>query len=761
MAPKKKDILDNADSVTPNVGSAQNEDQGGAAVTNNVAMDVDESTGLQQFLHQPRRAAVKAAQAISDAASHKKPSVSAPVTRAAGKTKAGAKKKPEPSTTGVAVPQSKNTKKAGNNKGPPPSQTTKAPGEDKTKPAKPTKASIVQAPTISQSSQDSRRSSSTISSGGSVGLKPSNSDDYDEEAEEEIPDSEEDTITVIGGSVPGNSAASNTATPSQHHTNKPQPQSKSKAKAKPNPKPGSATAQPSNSSSNVGNRTGRSMAPSMAPPTTSSSSSSTLGPATFAEFLQTTPLPRDDLASLSIDEILARPAPPDEPEYISQYTALQRLRNHNVPLVGGTSMDEKQRITEELLEARVAGKGHRYHPVALPGHGVSVMPLDPPGSGTPFDALKHEDALVEALNRKPIEKPACWSENPKPIDILGGWNQEALLKIPTRLMHRLDVEVLASLPYEVLRAQPKNIQQKLPAGCWFFDEQRREWLAQEAAAEAREGASDLDATFANLGADDIEQLLRSRVPAAQEINGLDFLALAAEVVESGTSDQVQRIIAEDMEHQTNHLNDESHALNPTAVAEQPATFDNMTRKRKPRIDWTHMFNARGDAVTNESLRTYAYYSSFEQEENFLTRPSIRLAVPDNLKSILVDDWENVTKSLLLVPLPSQAPANYILDDYFNEEKLNRRLGSPDADILEEFVTGLKTYFDKAVGKILLYRFERNQLQDVSHTAPLPPYHLSDTDSLLSRSASSGSLANTRIGRAKVLAIAMVLSILLA
>ncbi|RVX75820.1 hypothetical protein B0A52_00177 [Exophiala mesophila] len=100
------------------------------------------------------------------------------------------------------------------------------------------------------------------------------------------------------------------------------------------------------------------------------------------------------------------------------------------------------------------------------------------------------------------------------------------------------------------------------------------------------------------------------------------------------------------------------------------------------------------------------------EDNYYNRPSIRISIPDHLKSLLVDDWENVTKSLLLVPLPSKAPANYILDEYFNEEKMNRRLGSVEADILLEFVAGLKTYFEKAIGKILLYRFERAQLAEV-------------------------------------------------
>ena len=97
-----------------------------------------------------------------------------------------------------------------------------------------------------------------------------------------------------------------------------------------------------------------------------------------------------------------------------------------------------------------------------------------------------------------------------------------------------------------------------------------------------------------------------------------------------------------------------------------------------------------------------------QEESFHARPAIRLLVPDTLKAILVDDWENVTKNLSLVPLPSKTPVNAILDTYFDEEKGKRRLGSAEADLLEEVVAGVKEYFEKCLGRILLYRFEREQ-----------------------------------------------------
>ena len=82
-------------------------------------------------------------------------------------------------------------------------------------------------------------------------------------------------------------------------------------------------------------------------------------------------------------------------------------------------------------------------------------------------------------------------------------------------------------------------------------------------------------------------------------------------------------------------------------------------------------------------------------------------MPDNLKSLLVDDWENVTKNQQVVALPAKSPVNQILDDYVNEEK-PKRTSSADTDVLEEVVMGVREYFDKALDKVLLYRFEREQ-----------------------------------------------------
>ena len=87
-------------------------------------------------------------------------------------------------------------------------------------------------------------------------------------------------------------------------------------------------------------------------------------------------------------------------------------------------------------------------------------------------------------------------------------------------------------------------------------------------------------------------------------------------------------------------------------------------------------------------------------------------MPDRLKSLLVDDWENITKNLQIVKLPVEFPASAILDMYQGQEMPKRIPGSAEADILEEVIAGVKEYFNKALGRILLYRFERDQYLDI-------------------------------------------------
>lgn len=106
----------------------------------------------------------------------------------------------------------------------------------------------------------------------------------------------------------------------------------------------------------------------------------------------------------------------------------------------------------------------------------------------------------------------------------------------------------------------------------------------------------------------------------------------------------------------------------------------------------------------------------EKEEDYLKRQDIKIYVPDNLKAILVDDWENVTKNQMLVPLPKEPNVRQILEKY-RASVPKKRPGSAEADIFDEIIAGLQLYFDKSLGTILLYRFERQQLLDIMKEHP--------------------------------------------
>lgn len=106
----------------------------------------------------------------------------------------------------------------------------------------------------------------------------------------------------------------------------------------------------------------------------------------------------------------------------------------------------------------------------------------------------------------------------------------------------------------------------------------------------------------------------------------------------------------------------------------------------------------------------------EKEEDYLKRHDVKIAIPDVLKAYLVDDWENVTKNQQLVPLPRDPTVSQILDKY-RASVPKKRVGSAEADIFDEIIAGLKLYFDKSLGTILLYRFERQQYLEIKKEHP--------------------------------------------
>ncbi|EMD35829.1 hypothetical protein CERSUDRAFT_96052 [Gelatoporia subvermispora B] len=101
------------------------------------------------------------------------------------------------------------------------------------------------------------------------------------------------------------------------------------------------------------------------------------------------------------------------------------------------------------------------------------------------------------------------------------------------------------------------------------------------------------------------------------------------------------------------------------------------------------------------------------EDEGSKRPEMKLNVPESLKLLLVDDWEGVTKNNQLVPLPRSPNVIELLEEFrqYVLAEPEPTLKDP-ATLLPTIVAGLQTYFDRALGANLLYRFERPQYAEI-------------------------------------------------
>ncbi|KAL0085962.1 MRG-domain-containing protein [Phycomyces blakesleeanus] len=120
--------------------------------------------------------------------------------------------------------------------------------------------------------------------------------------------------------------------------------------------------------------------------------------------------------------------------------------------------------------------------------------------------------------------------------------------------------------------------------------------------------------------------------------------------------------------------------------------------------------------TTESRRKRNRDSSMDKTrtEDDIKRPEFKLPIPEILKGLLVDDWENVTKNKQLVHLPREPSVNQILE-YYRQDARGRRI--IDDETLNEFIQGIRLYFSKTLGSSLLYRLEKKQYEEVRKSYP--------------------------------------------
>ena len=95
----------------------------------------------------------------------------------------------------------------------------------------------------------------------------------------------------------------------------------------------------------------------------------------------------------------------------------------------------------------------------------------------------------------------------------------------------------------------------------------------------------------------------------------------------------------------------------------------------------------------------------------------QLRLPQSMKLKLIEDWERITREKKLVPVP-RTPSIATLLDHFVQAKAKR---TSHERLYGEVSDGMKTFFNQAIGTVLLYKFERKQFREIREAHRNTPY----------------------------------------
>jgi len=123
-------------------------------------------------------------------------------------------------------------------------------------------------------------------------------------------------------------------------------------------------------------------------------------------------------------------------------------------------------------------------------------------------------------------------------------------------------------------------------------------------------------------------------------------------------------------------------------------------------------NAHGNKKSKSSSSGSASSSTNTNSQSKAVKKSVtvNLWFPPELKYLLVDDWQYITKDKKLVDLPSEHCVSDILQDY--KTWRSKKLKAHQVSILTEILQGLEIYFDKSLSLLLLYKYENLQYLDL-------------------------------------------------
>ena len=91
---------------------------------------------------------------------------------------------------------------------------------------------------------------------------------------------------------------------------------------------------------------------------------------------------------------------------------------------------------------------------------------------------------------------------------------------------------------------------------------------------------------------------------------------------------------------------------------------------------------------------------------------IKIKIPDELKSYIVDDWEQITRHRNLCLLPARLTVNQLLVNYASAKTSKQDSKNNKERAIQEVTAGVREYFNVMLPSQLLYKHERSQYEKV-------------------------------------------------
>jgi len=161
-----------------------------------------------------------------------------------------------------------------------------------------------------------------------------------------------------------------------------------------------------------------------------------------------------------------------------------------------------------------------------------------------------------------------------------------------------------------------------------------------------------------------------------------------------------------------------------ALAQQDALRKQDKKKKRSRKGLGELATP-GKASKKQKTKTTPD-EELEAVENNAPQAEVKLKIPGALKKQLIVDWECVIRHKQIVSLPRSPTVSQILRDF---ETSKARKGSIQAET-KEVCEGLEQYFNRALGTVLLYRFERPQYNNYFASSKEQPANVYGAEHLL-------------------------------